>query len=256
MTTEKNRKRLPPYISHRTFRNFISRLQQQVPARIDRSYWGETLSGGTGTQLMAALRFLGLVDSAGKPSNRLRLLSSAKGEQYADLLREMASESYSFVFQSSLDLQNATYSQLEEAFHGAFQLTPDVCRKCIKFFISVAAEARMTLSPFMTKRLRSRYNITETRPVVKRKGAGTKRNLEIPLDSEKIPTEMSWGKMLLVKFPNFDPSWSDEVKLGWLEAFDGLKFPVFDPMWSDEVKLKWFSAFDKLQMRSLSVNEK
>ena len=63
---------------------------------------------------------------------------------------------------------------------------------------------------------------------------------------EEIPSEGTLDKMLLAKFPSFDPSWSDEVKLGWLEVFDGLKFPSFNPMWSDEVKLKWFEAFDKL----------
>ena len=58
MTSEKGRKHLPPYVSYRTFYNFIERLQQHMPSRIDRSYWGELLSGSNGTQLMAALRFL------------------------------------------------------------------------------------------------------------------------------------------------------------------------------------------------------
>jgi hypothetical protein len=33
---------------------------------------------------------------------------------------------------------------------------------------------------------------------------------------------MSWDKMLLAKFPTFDPTWTDEVKLKWFEAFDKL----------------------------------
>ena len=67
MTIEKGRKHLPPYVSYRTFHNFIERLQQHMPSRIDRCYWGELLSGSNGTQLMAALRFLNLIDVNGKP---------------------------------------------------------------------------------------------------------------------------------------------------------------------------------------------
>ena len=89
MTNDKSRRRLPPYISYRTFENFIGRLEQQVPARIDRSYWGETLSGSTGTQLMAALRFLNLVDNNSKPTTQLKLVASAKGAQKSEALKEI-----------------------------------------------------------------------------------------------------------------------------------------------------------------------
>ena len=57
MTTEEGRKHSPPYVSYKTFGNFINTLQPQVPSRIDRSIWGEMFSGSTGTQLMAAMRF-------------------------------------------------------------------------------------------------------------------------------------------------------------------------------------------------------
>lgn len=225
MTNEKSLKRLPPYISYRTFQNFIGRLQQQVPDRIDRSYWGETLSGSTGTQLIAALRFLGLLDNNSKPESQLRLLVSARDEQKTGLLRQIISRSYGFVFQSSLDLQNATYGQLEEVFHSTFQLTPDVCRKCIKFFISLSADARLPLSPFMTKRFRgipASDRIAGMRNIPKKARHKIKQNSAIPYYLEEIPEDMSWNSMLLAKFPTFDPNWSEEVKTKWFTAFGEL----------------------------------
>ncbi len=66
----------------------MSRLQQQIPARIDRSYWGETLSGSTGTQLMAALRFLRLIDTNSRPTPLLKQLVAARAEQRSELFRE------------------------------------------------------------------------------------------------------------------------------------------------------------------------
>ena len=234
MTNDKGRKHLPPYISYRTFENFISRLQQQMPARIDRSYWGETLSGSTGTQLMAALRFLNLIDANGKPTNELKLVASAKGEERPAALREITFEAYSFVLQSSLDLQNATYSQLEEVFHDNFQLTQDVGRKCIKFFISLASSAGTSLSPFVTKRVRLAHSSTGTtgnKSVPRKTGQKANRNLLIPRNSEEVPETVqssSPQSMLLAKFPAFDPTWPDDVKSKWFDAFDELlkRFPL------------------------------
>lgn len=222
MATDKIRKRLPPYVSYRTFRNFVERLEQQVPARIDRSYWGDMLSGSTGTQLVAALHFLGLIDINGRPTARLKSLASARDEQRTGLLREMTSESFSFIFQSSSDPQNATYSQLEEMFHDSFQLTDNVCRKCIKFFVSLASEAEIPLSPFVIKRIRAAHSDSGTKTLSKRKMVRTKKNAKIPQDSEEIPESMSWNRMLLTKFPAFDPTWNDDVKLKWFAAFDEL----------------------------------
>jgi len=216
MANDESRKRLPPYISYRTFLNFIDGLQQRMPARIDRSYWGDMLSGSTGTQLMAALRFLDLIDAGGRPTERLRPLVSAKGEQRRELFREIISEAFGFVLQGSFDPQSATYAQLQELFNDTFQLTADVSRKCIKFFIGLASDAGISLSPFITKRFRSTYTSTGTRTTTKRTGARTNRNLMIPHRIEEIPDG------LLAKFPTFDPSWSDEVKLKWFEAFDKL----------------------------------
>ncbi|MEK7353592.1 MAG: DUF5343 domain-containing protein [Chloroflexota bacterium] len=228
MTSDKSRKHLPPYISYRTFENFVGRLQQQVPARIDRSYWGETLSGSTGTQLMAALRFLNLVDGNGKPTDELKLVASARGEDRPAALKEITYEAYSFVLQSSLDLQNATYAQLEEVFHDNFQLTQDVGRKCIKFFISLASNAGTSLSPFVTKRVRLAHASTGTtgsKSVPRKTGQRANRNLVIPQRSEDLPENVrssSPQSMLLAKFPAFDPTWPDDVKLKWFSAFDEL----------------------------------
>jgi hypothetical protein len=223
VTTEKGRKHLPPYVSYRTFHNFVERLQQRMPSRIDRSYWGDILSGSTGIQLMAALRFLGLIDANGKPMERLKPLVAARGgEPRAKLLQEIAYDAFGFVLKSSLDLESATYSQLEEVFHNTFQLTDDVSRKCVKFFIAMASDAGMTLSPFITRRTRSAHTGTGTKAITKKISNRTNRNVIIPQGTDEIPDHSSWNSKLLDKFPNFDPSWSEELKQKWFAAFDEL----------------------------------
>jgi hypothetical protein len=222
VANEKGRKHLPPYVSYRTFRNFIDRLQQRLPSRIDRSYWGDLLSGSTGTQLMAALRFLRLIDVNGKPTEQLKPLVMARGESRAQLLRDVASRAYDFVLDSSLDIESATYAQLEEVFHDAFQLTDDVSRKCVKFFIALSDDAGLPISPFILRRTRSIRGAVGTKTLVK-KGAGrTKRNAIMPQAVDEIPDNNTWHIKLLDKFPNFDPSWNDQIKTKWFDAFDEL----------------------------------
>ena len=171
---------------------------------------------------MAALRFLGLVDTNGIPTDRLKQLVTAKGDKRTELLKEITSEAFGFLLLSSFDPQTATYAQLQEIFHDTFQLTGDVSRKCIKFFIALASDAGIPLSPFITKRFRSTHTSTGTKTVTKRTSARTNRNPYSSTRIEEIPDQMSWDKMLLTKFPTFDPTWSDEVKLKWFEAFDEL----------------------------------
>ena len=221
MVNDKSRKRLPPYISYRTFRNFLDELQQGIPARIDRSYWGERLSGSTGTQLMASLRFLGLIDTNSVPTTQLRALVYAKGSQRVDLLKQMTTEAFSFL-SDSVDPQTATYAQLEEAFHHVFQLTGDMSRKCIKFYVAITTDAGFSLSSFITKRLRLTRSGTGTKANAKRKKIRTNQSVKVPQDEEVLPDSTPWDKLLLTKFPAFDPTWIDEVKLNWFKAFDEL----------------------------------
>ncbi len=221
MVSERSQKRLPPYVSYRTFRNFVDGLQQGIPARIDRSYWGDNLSGSTGTQLVAALRFLGLVDGDSLPTSKLKMLVFAKGSQRGEVLKQISNEAFSFLLQGGFDLQSATYAQLDEVFKNTYQLTSDVGRKCTKFFIGLANDAGIPLSPFILKRsktIHASVGPKTTRKVHK----GTNRNLIIPEGAEIIPERTSWDKILITKFPTFDPAWPDEIKIKWFDGFDQL----------------------------------
>ncbi|AKG53399.1 hypothetical protein DGWBC_0724 [Dehalogenimonas sp. WBC-2] len=221
-------KSLPPYISYRTFWNFLDGLKAAVPARIDRSYWGDKFSGSTGGQLIAALKYLRLIDGVGVPTLRLRQIVFAKGPQRSDLLQQLTREAYPF-FIEALDPAAATYSQLEEKLKENFQITTDVGHKCIKFFIGISGDAGISLSPFITRKSK---NTRTTSPAKKpRKGLtqssdplvnGDPSDLNMTSESGETPASPSISQLLLAKFPAFDPTWTEEVKLRWFGAFDEL----------------------------------
>jgi hypothetical protein len=231
MAGEQGGKRLPPYVSYRTFRNFIDQLGPKMPARFDRSYWGAMFSGSNGGHLMGALRFLDLIDDRGQPTDRLKPLASAKGDLRMAVLRGICVDRFSFVFQGSPDPEDATYAQLEEKFAGRFPLKPDVSRKCLKFFIELSHDAGIPLSPFITKRFRTARPVVGTktlakkvsaRPVTKTVTGRASRDREVPQDRAEAASIGSWHGMMIAKFPTFDPTWADEVKLKWFSGFDEL----------------------------------
>ena len=222
MVDERTRKRLPPYVSYRTFRTLLADFQQGVPSRIDHSYWGNHYSGSTRTQLMSAIIFLNLVDAAGIPTNRLKLLVGAKDVKRTDILKQTCTDAFDFVFQGSFDTQTGTYAQLQETFHSTFQISSSVSRKCIKFFVDMAGDAGIPLSPYITKQTRNTHSTSGAKTVTKKSAPRIGRNFPVALETEEVPGRMSWDKMLLNKFPSFDPSWPNEVKLQWFQAFDEL----------------------------------
>jgi hypothetical protein len=170
---------------------------------------------------MSALRFLGLIDMSGIPLTRLRQLVSATGAQKSDVLRQISHTAYDFLSERTFDPQLATYSQLEEIFYNSYQVTGDVARKCIKFFISMQEDAGVTLSPFITKRSKTLRSISSKKRIAT-KVVRTNRNVSVPKLQSQVPNHNNWYEMVLTKFPPFDPAWSDDVKLKWFDAFDSL----------------------------------
>lgn len=222
MVNDRNKKRSPPYVSYRSFLTLLEELQRGLPARIDRSYWGDKFSGSTGTQLMSALRFLNLVDSSCMPTSNLKELVTARGPSRVEILRKISRESFVFLMNSSFESEKATYAQLEEVFRDIYQVDRDVARKCIKFFIELANDARIPLSPFITKKSKGSRTAPVAEKVPKRNGTRKNQNLIVPQNSELFPHQMSWKELLLTKFPSFDPTWPSDVQLKWFEAFDEL----------------------------------
>jgi hypothetical protein len=219
---DRNRRRSPPYVSYRSFLTLLEELQRGVPARIDRSYWEDKFSGSTGTQLMSALRFLGLIDANHVPTALLKDLVSSKGTERSGVLRKVCHDSYSFLMSNSFDPQTATYAQVEEVFVELYQVEKDVCRKCIKFFIELSNDASIPLSPFITKKTKSSRQGTSYEKVPKKSSARTSQNVKVPNQQNVVPGQTSWKELLLSKFPSFDPNWPTDVQIKWFEAFDEL----------------------------------
>lgn len=147
--------RTPPYISFRTLLTFIEDLKNVgVPPRIDRSVLTR-FSGGVGSQLLMALKSLGLVNEAGVPTQWLAALVTTYGTAaFKSPLQRVLR--YGYPYLQELDLKTATPSMFADAFKEAVDAKEDVLRKCRTFYLHAAKEAGVEIGPRLEKGTQTR----------------------------------------------------------------------------------------------------
>jgi len=206
---------IPPYVAFKTFQTFLEFLSDGMPSRIDRSIWLNRFSGSNGTQLMTAIKFFELVDSDGIPSEDFINLASKDVILQKKILRKILYKFYSHIFE--LDLENATKSQFREAFRQ-FGTKEGVLVKCESFFIQAAKFSDITLSSHILAR---RHNNKST--IVEKSKSSIKSNSSNLLSKKNsIEKNTNIVKIILDKYPEFDPSWSPDVQKAWIESLTKL----------------------------------
>ena len=155
---------IPPYVAYRTFRNFLVQIEKQgVPGRIDRSVLAHK-SGSVQSQLLLALRFLGLIHESGKPTDDLKELLMGIQRQRMAHFKSLLERSYPFVFGSGFDVETATSDQTEELF-GRTGASGETLRRCISFFVAAAKESGIRVSAYIKPHRGKKARPTASRPV-------------------------------------------------------------------------------------------
>ena len=143
----------PPYVSFNTFRTLLDWLRSEgVPLRFDRSFWQAKFSGSTGTQLVATLRFLGLLQGD-RPLPDLESLVDAATDERRFILKELLKDSYATVPFDELD--RATPAMVRRWFR-AYPVDGHTLRKAISFFVNAVRDAEMPMSNAVRKMARSK----------------------------------------------------------------------------------------------------
>jgi hypothetical protein len=204
---------VPAYISYKTFSNFIDTLHRvaPMPNRIDRSVMG-SLSGSNQSHLLAALRYLGLISPTRTPTRELTELVKANNEDHKIILRRVLTGSYPFLFEG-FDLRGATIQEIEERFARA-GASGDTLRKCVAFFLSAAKIAGIQTSPFASAKRRPRRTA----------GAALKSGYSSRAEDQgghSVAPGRS-PKTIMPGLPEFDPTWPNEIKAMWFEAYQEL----------------------------------
>jgi hypothetical protein len=224
-TQSTGRGNTPPYVPYPSFKTLVGELREHgVPSRIDRSVL-RRFSGIIGSQLLTALRFLGMIDDQNHPTQRLAELVAASNtpEWGAKIIAVLRSE-YEPLF--GLDLGNATASHFDETFRKAFPGSADsVTQKSIAFFLGAAKDSGIVISDRVMhgRKLRSASLGTARQPRKAKTETAVNREKPAGNDDSTIndPPE-TWEDRLIAKFPQFNPEWEASVQAKWFESFEKL----------------------------------
>ena len=214
-------KGLPPYTPYATWLELIGWLSKGLPDRIDDSYLQYLrVNQAIRSTLYTTLRFLQLVDEEDRPNDALAALVGSQGEEHREKLREVVNRSYNPILRG-IRLKSATPDQLRDKFQeqGA---NGDVVRKCLSFFVAIADDAGLDLSPHIPRRrrqakgrmLKKSTPATVETPKVGQAADGD--DLTLPDTIAKAAS--SSLALILAKFPDYDASWDDATAIRWRES--------------------------------------
>jgi Family of unknown function (DUF5343) len=136
----------PPYLPWTTFENITEELGAKgLPPQLDRSAI-QGKSGGTQSQYLSALEFLGFVDGNKVPTDAFKSYVTDKTKR-SEVMAAVLKDKYA----GPLSLgKNATAKQLESKFRE-YGIAGDTQRKAIAFFVNAAKLANISLSPYFPK---------------------------------------------------------------------------------------------------------
>lgn len=208
----------PPYISHRTLLNVIDKLGDELPPVLDDSVLS-FLSGGYRPQVVAALKALGLLDDkrvptpdfsrlAGEPSQRKAILADAWRATYAPIYAQ-------------LDIEKATFGQLETAFKDAYGVEGETRRKAITFFVHGTQYNEMPLSGLIANKAKRPNGTAARRPRRARDaedGTGTPKPPTPPANGTTVAVHPMLAGAVQWLSEN-GPTWTREELDMWASSF-------------------------------------
>lgn len=155
VTAAEPRPLAPPYTAFQSLKNLMGTLKENgLPGRVDRSLLSN-FSGQVASQLLTALKFLGLIDGGGHPTDQLERLVKTHGtEDWPMAVERVLRTAYAPLF--DLNLGSASPSQFNDAFRRAYPVEGDTFRKCITFFLNAAREAAIPISPYIMQNKKPR----------------------------------------------------------------------------------------------------
>ncbi|MDR6842830.1 hypothetical protein [Pseudoxanthomonas sacheonensis] len=215
----------PPYVTYRTFINSLIKLKERgVPARIDSSVFSGQSNSGIAA-LLAAYKYLGLMKDNAAPSDTLHQLVAADDTNRGALIKALLESRYSFLQSPQLDLANATTQQVESAFREQ-GIKGSTITKAVSFFLAAAGDAGIGVSGHIKTPAAKRSGPARTKRNGRGSGKGsggsesgnTGAGTGAPPPAAKTAAEQ-----LLGKFPDFDPTWPEEIKTKWFESFASLR---------------------------------
>jgi hypothetical protein len=169
------------YVSWLTFKRSLDALAQGMPNVVDKSVF-PGMAWGVQNQLMAGLKFLGLIDNEGRPTAGLHALAVTDETERKEKLKTILKERYADLF--ALDLEKATPAQLADTIASAYNVNGDTREKAVRFFLLAVQYAGIPVGRHIQPRATgngspvARKRRSSPRPKIQGENQGEDENLD------------------------------------------------------------------------------
>ncbi|MFO1495180.1 MAG: DUF5343 domain-containing protein [Lysobacterales bacterium] len=159
-----------PYVAFAAFSNVLAEMRQWIvaPTIVDKTQI-KSVSGSALNESLTAMRFLGLIDGVGRPTDRFsEAVMTLSDDARRIALGRAIRDAYKFAFdRNDFDVRTAGAEEFEEVFSNR-GLKGSTLLRAISFFCSMCKEAGIAVSPSARSASRSggRSTSTESRPLV------------------------------------------------------------------------------------------
>jgi hypothetical protein len=214
---------VPPYISFSSLSGLLDRMQDDggAPPMIDRSYLS-SFSGGYQSQVLAALKSLGLIKDNGTVTERLTGLVEANGrDERVPIIADMLKQYYPEPVR--LGTTRATQGQLEDAFRQ-YGISGDTLRKAIAFYLAACEFAGIPTS--------GNFRVPRVAAGEGRKGRKQRQRSSSTGNEPDFQSEQQSS--------HTDDAWQDEIDpaiLAWLK-----RIPAREEDWPPEEREAWLTV--------------
>lgn len=149
------RRPTPPYGPTSGMLQGLTLLQKANITRVDEDVLREHgVAPGNEYKVIGALRFLGLLDEQGRPTERSRQLRT-RGATFSHALQALIAQAYGRLF-AALDLRDATKDEVYNYFVTQEGLGMEMAQKATRFLVGLCQLADMELSPALEASSRGR----------------------------------------------------------------------------------------------------
>ncbi len=165
-------------------------IQRLSPTKIDENFLrANRVAPGNEYKVVGALKFLGLTDGAGRPTQKSQLLKT-RGATYTLALQEVLRTAYKDLF-AHLSPEEATREQLYNYFVTRTGIGREMAIKATRFFVALCRLAEIPL-PAVSSRARRQSRPSTTSTGERRKRATSARKQPLPILPGNVALPSAW----------------------------------------------------------------
>ena len=175
----------PPYATFSTFLSFLNKLDETgIPSRIDPTVFGN--ASGSAYSIIAALKFLKLIEESGAPTPNMLALVKAPEDTKPAVLKEVIQKGYPSLFKADANLGTMTAGQFDEHMRSEYGVQGSTVDKIAAFFIAACKMAGLPLSPHLIARKAIAVSSSAKKSLKQRKRDGEETRDDA--DADEAPT--------------------------------------------------------------------